>query len=54
MTLYDKIFFVLTELFKLIGASPVHPSKNDLGESESDYDEDILSEEFVQNRMQAL
>ena len=39
MTLYDKIFKVMTELFKLIGASPLHPLTDDLGESESDYDE---------------
>lgn len=40
MPLYDKIFKVLTELLKLIGASPQHPKNDDLGESESDYDEE--------------
>ncbi|CDW71199.1 UNKNOWN [Stylonychia lemnae] len=40
MTLYDKIFKVLTELLRLIGTSPQHPKNDDLGQSESDYDED--------------
>ena len=39
MSLFDKVFAVLTELFKLIGASPIKPVNEDLGDSESDYDE---------------
>lgn len=39
MPLYDKVLRVMTELFKLIGEKPVIPQTNDIGDSESDYDE---------------
>lgn len=42
MTLYDKIFKILTEILKLIGAHPQHPMNEDMGESESDYDDKYL------------
>lgn len=37
--LSEKIFKVMKELFKLIGAQPVLPATKDMGDSESDYDE---------------
>ena len=39
ITLYDKIYTVLNEILKLIGEMPVHPSNDDIGDSESDYDD---------------
>ena len=39
MTLYEKVMQILIDLFKLIGATPIEPMNNDLGDSESDYDD---------------
>lgn len=39
MRLYDKIYRVMVELFKLIGAAPTHPVIDYYGDSESDYEE---------------
>jgi hypothetical protein len=39
MTLFDKIFQILSELFKKIGVTVKKPVTNDIGDSESDYDD---------------
>jgi len=42
MTLYEKILAILTEVLGLIGCKPVEPINDDLGESESDYDDFLM------------
>jgi uncharacterized membrane protein len=39
MALQDKVYKTMVELFKLIGVTPSLPLTNNIGDSESDYDD---------------